>query len=401
MRALKICFMKSRGAVAPHVIGDIADAFANAGHPVMAIDFEESGLYSANTPEEQGAQAAKIVMRIRSFAPDFAISYGFGGVISMPGASANLFEALKLPYLLLFYDSPLDLSAQLQRLKGSSLLRVHCWDRSYLPWLEAQGVERLLWQPLGTNARVFGTARRSGAFASGLSFVGSLPGDALKRGLPGNPSLQSFAKGLLDLKLATPCRPFRELLEAVEGGLPEAARDQFAKFRSTPGFSRFSSDLMSLADGLYRREAMRSLKDFKPSIYGGGAWSDAGLDGFHLNGPVAYGSDLASLYASSEINVNLTNSHLEGAVNQRPFDCAAAGGFILSDYREQMPELFDPEREIPTFKSLGELSELVARFRRDEAIRLRMVAAARRRALAEHSWDIRAGGMAKWLLESL
>lgn len=399
MRALKICFMKSCGTVAPHIIADIADAFIHAGHSALIIDFESEGVYAANEPDAKAAVASRIVARMRAFAPDFAISYGMGGVVSLPGEAINLFEALKLPYLLLFYDAPLDLAEKFKRLKGSQLLRVLCWDRRYLPWLEGQGVERLIHQPLGTNVRVFGAAKPSNA--TGISFVGSLPADALKRGLPGSTALQAFAKGFIELKLKEPCRPFRELLDARQAALPESDRAAFAAFRGTPGFVRFFSDLMSFADALYRRESMRILKGFQPTVYGGGAWLDAGLDGVSLKGPVAYGAELASLYASSMININLTNSHLEGAVNQRPFDCAAAGGFLLSDFREQMPELFDPETEIPTFRSLEELRELAARFSRDAEARRRMAESARRRAVAEHSWDVRVAGLAKWFLETL
>ncbi len=393
--------MKSRGSVAPHVIDDLAEAFEQCGHSTLIVDFEARGFYSASGSAAEASVAAGLLSSLKGFSPDCAISYGFGGVISLDGGAANLFELLKIPYLLLFYDAPTDQGEALQRLRGSALLRVHCWDRRHLPWLEAQGVERLFFQPLGTNVRVFGAARPSAAFASDVSFVGSLPKGALKRGLPGNQPLQAFARSAVALKLFEPCKPFEEIVDAVESSLSGEALASFSSFRSSKGFVRFRLDLMAYADALYRRESMRALKDLRPVVYGGGAWFESGLEGVELKGPVAYGSELASLYASSAVNVNLTNSHLEGAVNQRPFDCAAAGAFALSDFREQLPELFDPETEMPFFKTLDELKELAARYKRDAAARSRMAAAAKLRALSEHSWKRRAGDMAKWLLETL
>ncbi len=388
---MRLCLMKSRGSVAPHVIADIAEAFSSLGHEVFVLDMAAEGLYSSNDSGEKAPKAAEIIKKLVDFKPDFALSYGFGGIISLGGDEDNLFEALKTPYLLLFYDSPLDLGPQLERLRGSSLLHGLCWDGNYVRWLEERGVKRVFKQPLGTNVRVFGSPKRPESPANALTFVGSLPEGVLEKGLPGTPPLQRFAWNFIEAKLRAPCKPFRILWRSCENALPEAERAPFSEFAKSNGFERYKADVMALGDALYRRESIKALLDYRPSVYGGGAWRTlADVKGLEIRDAIPYGEALAALYASSAINLNLTNSHLETAVNQRPLDCAATGSFMISDYRSQLSELFDPETEIPSFKTLPEMRELFDRYSRDVFARLKMAEAARKRVLACHSWTRRA-----------
>ncbi len=394
MRKLKLLVMKSAGTIAPFIMTDIAESFERLGHAVLTIDFAAEGLYAG----EKAGKAISISERIRSFAPDFALSYGCGGLITLADG-VHLFEALKIPYLLMFYDAPFGLDAKLASFGSSPLLRVLCWDRRYFQLFKSFGAERLLWQPLGTNLRTFGAAQASGA-AAGISFVGSLPLERLARGLPGSPPLQAFAKSVLELKMASPCRPARELFDEAEGALPPEAAAPFREFRKTPGFAAYMVDVICLADALYRREALMALSDKGPSVYGNDGWKSAAIPSLDYRGQIEYGPKLAEAYASSAVNLNLSNCHLESAVNQRVFDCPAAGGFLLTDYRADLEELFDPGTELAVFRNIDEMRELAGRFASDEPGRRRIAEAARRRVFAGHGWDSRTAALASWLDET-
>ena len=45
------------------------------------------------------------------------------------------------------------------------------------------------------------------------------------------------------------------------------------------------------------------------------------------------GRDLPAVYADSKINLNITSAQLETSVNNRVFDVAATGAFLLTDHR--------------------------------------------------------------------
>ena len=73
-------------------------------------------------------------------------------------------------------------------------------------------------------------------------------------------------------------------------------------------------------------------------------------------------------------------------VNQRVFDCPAAGGFLLTDSQPALDELFDVERECVVYRSLDECMELLRFFRAHPAARREIAVRARTRVLGEHTY---------------
>ena len=69
--------------------------------------------------------------------------------------------------------------------------------------------------------------------------------------------------------------------------------------------------------------------------------------------------DIFKIYNRSKININITLHCIETGVSQRVFDVMASGGFMISNYQEELEELFDIGREIVIFHDEKELMELV------------------------------------------
>lgn len=63
------------------------------------------------------------------------------------------------------------------------------------------------------------------------------------------------------------------------------------------------------------------------------------------------------VFYSSRININITMRSIESGVPLRIFDIMSVGGFVLSNWQEEIPELFDEGKEIVTFKTPEELLE--------------------------------------------
>jgi len=73
-------------------------------------------------------------------------------------------------------------------------------------------------------------------------------------------------------------------------------------------------------------------------------------------------------------------------VNQRVFDCPAAGGFLLTDAQGDIEDLFDPGNEVAAYRSWEECRDLLRFYRARPDARLEIVRAARRRVLSEHTY---------------
>ncbi|MDR2888323.1 MAG: glycosyltransferase [Lachnospiraceae bacterium] len=77
-------------------------------------------------------------------------------------------------------------------------------------------------------------------------------------------------------------------------------------------------------------------------------------DKVHVHGQVDPGTEAPKVYHLSKINLNITLRSIETGIPMRVFDVMSVGGFMLSNYQEELEELFIPDKEIVLFRTLGE-----------------------------------------------
>lgn len=66
-------------------------------------------------------------------------------------------------------------------------------------------------------------------------------------------------------------------------------------------------------------------------------------------------NDAFKVFYSSKINLNITMRSIESGIPMRIFDIMSVGGFVLTNYQEEIPELFEEGKEIVTFRTPEEL----------------------------------------------
>jgi spore maturation protein CgeB len=108
---------------------------------------------------------------------------------------------------------------------------------------------------------------------------------------------------------------------------------------------------------------------------------------------------LPAFYRACEVNLNFTSIQMPGAVNQRVFDCPAAGGFLLTDAQSDLAELFDAEREVASFGSIEECLKKLKWFREHLAARREVASNARSRILREHTYAHRMRSIGRLVLD--
>ena len=138
------------------------------------------------------------------------------------------------------------------------------------------------------------------------------------------------------------------------------------------------------------RTGVDLLLPFSPLLAGDRGWFELlPASGWSYHEELNYYEDLPVFYPATRINFNCTSQQMKGAVNQRVFDVPACGGFLLTDYRRQLENLFEPGREVICYHEEGEIPELVRHYLSRDAERERIAAAARERILAGHTYDLR------------
>jgi len=132
-----------------------------------------------------------------------------------------------------------------------------------------------------------------------------------------------------------------------------------------------------------RERVLRQLEDFGLAVWGPG-WP---------NGPV-YGDDFVHALAGATVGLNLHQQFGDGGdparygtgANMRVFELAAVGTPQLSDAKGDIARHFAPGREIVLYSSVAELRDQARALLADEAQQRSLAAAARARALREHTW---------------
>ena len=77
------------------------------------------------------------------------------------------------------------------------------------------------------------------------------------------------------------------------------------------------------------------------------------------------------------------------AVNQRVFDCPAAGGFLLTDAQTDLESLFDAPNETARYTGIDEARELIRYYSEHDTERTTITQRARERILSEHTYEHR------------
>lgn len=71
--------------------------------------------------------------------------------------------------------------------------------------------------------------------------------------------------------------------------------------------------------------------------------------------PVNYHNEMPLVFASSKINLNITIPNIEDGIPLRVFDILSAGGFLLTDYRPGLLELFDINKDLVVYDGIDDL----------------------------------------------
>ncbi len=112
--------------------------------------------------------------------------------------------------------------------------------------------------------------------------------------------------------------------------------------------------------------------------------------GINFKGRTDYRRELRKVYASHAVNLNISSLQLETSVNNRVFDCFASGGFLLSDYKEDMREIFPDFWKEITFTDIDEMNGKIAYYLARPEERIELTEKARQIVMKEHTYLQRA-----------
>jgi spore maturation protein CgeB len=145
------------------------------------------------------------------------------------------------------------------------------------------------------------------------------------------------------------------------------------------------------ANSQRRVRFMKSLAHTNLAIYGPEDWLRLLPDEMRkcYRGPVLSREDLASLYRSSDISLNINAMQGFSFVNMRNFEAPLCGGFLLSEQVPGVEDFFVPHKEIALYEGIDDLVAKTGHYLDHRSEREQLTANARHRILQEHTYKHR------------
>lgn len=145
--------------------------------------------------------------------------------------------------------------------------------------------------------------------------------------------------------------------------------------------------LCSAAQAIYRRELVKEACGLGLSLYGDGWWGGFREMGADYGGWIDNRTDLPKLYNASKINLNICLG--KTAPNLRFFEILACGGFLLTNYLDDLEKLFELDKEIVCYRDAKELREKAKYYLAHPKEREEIARRGHERVLREHTYKNR------------
>lgn len=332
-------------------VKDIAWGLEELGHNVTIL---ENTIFDPNSSD---AVNNKILHESLSLlAVDYVISPCF-----IP-AIADICFAAQTSYISWTYDSPLTSLFTKSIFHPTNYLFIFDKDE-YLRLKELQ-LPHLYHMPLAANISRVGALEISPEdecnYSHAISFIGNLyehnKYNELVQGLPEN--IQNELKNYLSQNLCdwshkrswpTLSSNTTTFMKDTLGANPYAVAPLLDE-NTYLGILFLSRKLAEME----RITVLNTLASILPvDLYTGS--TSAFLQNINTHNSVDYYTTANKIFFLSKINLNITLPSIESGIPQRIFDIMSCGGFVLTNYQEELSDLFEIGTEIEVYHNLEEL----------------------------------------------
>jgi len=371
---------------------DIWLSSRNGDIRVEAFEIELSKSPEGHTLER--IDLLEIGKTILSFDPDFLLTINGGG-LDNEGFLSYFCAYLGLPLVLWYVDEPFIIPEWGTKFIPRTTI-AFTFDRFYERRLKEWGIPWVHTLPLGANHdRLLGYGSRfprGTAFRNDVSFVGALEFEKIQYLLKNISTLWKTMPArmpeVLDMALEQYMLNFKQDTDKV---VRDCAAALGVDFEYPDGITRqmVLSFIDREASFRLRHKTILSLQPFGIAVYGEPFWKKIVGERSYGGRVDYYSSEIADLYRKSRINLNISKYQLKTTVNQRAFDCPLCGGFLITDFREDVEEFFDIDKDMVVYRDLEELKKRVAFYLENPKQALSIAERGKETVLARHTYKHR------------
>ena len=341
---------------------DMIWGLISLGREVEIID---SGLNRASASEESKVALANM---LKSKCIDVALSHDFSPALS------DACMSLGIIYICWVFDAPIQMLYDKQVLNDCNY--IFTFDKVQYRQLKDKGCAHTYYMPLATNLlrnlAIKITDEDVQKLTCDISFIGTLYAE------------NEFEKANEHLSEAT-ISEMEEIMresfgiwdgkDRLYGRLSQKSLDEI---RAVYGNSTSMDDdalyttafMVKYLAKLERIEMLTRLSGYGIRFYTRDR--DAQITGVDVRGGLEYTQELPKAYHLSHINMNITMRGITSGVPLRVFDIMGMGGFALTNFQPEIPELFTPGKDIEVYHSFEEMEEKASFYLNNEKARQRI-----------------------------
>lgn len=302
---------------------------------------------------------------------------------------ARLCHKKQLKYIAWCYDCPLNV-VSIEDTLSYETNYVFFFDRQQYLRYHLQGFQTVYHMPLGVNRHRISALTYSPAqekkYSCSVSFVGNLYPSRLQEIMaPMTPFLQGYLRALMDAQAKIyGCYLLDELLtddlmRQINDGYKEKVPDTtFSLSREALSYAMASE--MTREERVILLNLLGKRHDAKFYSY---APSEL-IKTVPYSGSLDYVTEMPCAFHFSRINLNPSLRIIQSGIPLRAFDVMGAGGFLLSNWQEELAETYIDGEDLALYDSIPDAIEKAAFYLAHEDLRAQIAASGRQKTLQEH-----------------
>ena len=363
----------------------IKNVFRDLGHEVSLFSFPQS---SANTEvnEELGIKIAEEILRTNA---DMVFSFNYFPVI------ATAVHACRKKYVSWVYDSPAVYLYSMTVFFEENY--IFHFDSSEVMRLQADGVEHAYYLPLaadtGTYDQMIPDGEKMKKYGADIAMIGSMYKDKFAY-FNKYTDFDDHTKGYLDALIMA-----QEKIAGVnfleEALTPEIMQTILAKVpladNTGTGYDtaawNFANYYLAMAVTAKEREDMLKAmaESYDVALYS----TDRGftLPGLKNRGTLDYYKEAPYAIKCAKINLNVSLKSIRTGIPLRVMDIMACGGFVLSNYQEDLCSEFIPGEDFVYYERIEDAVEKAGYYLEHEEERLEIAGNAYKKVKELHGYQ--------------
>lgn len=366
-------------------------------------------------------------------------SFLFVFTINFFPAVSDICQIYKIPYVCWTVDCPV--MELFSPALANDCNRVFMFDKAQYEYFRHINPERIFHLPLATNVSRWdqvisqASSKDLNRFTSDISFIGSLyeekdPYDKIQglseytkgyvEGMieaqlqvygynmledllnisPDNPAVLpgSFSyNGLHNIKKQESCLPpiMQDFMEHV----PDLTRSPYAPYFS-PSYI-MAHHFIGMHAAVIERHRLLSMlsENHAVDLY---TFSDTGrLPKVHNRGGAKTLTEMPLIFHQSRINLNMTIRPIQTGLSLRVFDILGCGGFLLTNYQQELGELYEIGKDVEVFTSKEELADKAAYYLTHDEERQKIAGNGYEKTRALHTYETRISQMIRIIFKTI